>query len=540
MVIQTGTSRAGKLFLVVLSLLIGSGIQAASYCLEFGDSCDAFVTVHYSQDFDFHGPFTVECWFTVAGHLKGDHVALVSTFGADQKSGIGWQIGLFQPESEALPTKAIGAYFDDFPALYAPFDPVKNHWYHLALTYNGSMVRLFLDGEMIQELDAVIRPHQSNEALTLGGQCAAFRNRNLNGRLDEVRISSICRYTEDFIPKDFHDLNNNTVALWHFDEGRGDTVYDEGPHGHHGIIHRAQWIKLSGDELRPFQHIQSSLLAQRNFLLVGILITLALAGIWFVVFRKRLHASASATENQNHLKQTSSWVFLAQRMTHQIKTPLSTILMSLERIQQIYQKKLPPEDCQKADAYVEGATTEIKRLIDSSRAFMQFLKIEAPAFELTDLSSFLDQFLQKYKMRISPEVSLETDFQLDLHVNLDTTLMNMVLENLLDNALKAIDGKGIIRLSAYGSEEVSPSDQQINGKAFIEIEDTGRGMSAELVAKVFQPYTSNQAEGTGLGLFIVRRIVEDHQARIRIISREGLGTKVILELNRMAQGKCLG
>jgi signal transduction histidine kinase len=185
---------------------------------------------------------------------------------------------------------------------------------------------------------------------------------------------------------------------------------------------------------------------------------------------------------------------------------------------------------------VEGATTEIKRLIDSSRAFMQFLKIEAPAFEVTNLSRFLDQFLQKYKMRINSEVSLETDFQPDLLVSLDATLMNVVMENLLDNALKAMEGKGIIRMSAYGSEEVSPTDQQINGKAFLEIEDTGRGMSAELVARVFQPYTSNRADGTGLGLFVVRRIIEDHHADIRITSREELGTKVILEFAAVSPG----
>jgi signal transduction histidine kinase len=62
-------------------------------------------------------------------------------------------------------------------------------------------------------------------------------------------------------------------------------------------------------------------------------------------------------------------------------------------------------------------------------------------------------------------------------------------------------------------------------------------MTPELVAKLFQPYTSNRTEGTGLGLFVVRRIIEDHHAEIRITSREGLGTKVILEFNALSPGE---
>jgi signal transduction histidine kinase len=506
--------------------------QGASYCLSFGPGCNSYVTVPYSPDFDFQGPFTIECWFTVDKVFKNDHIPLISNFAPDPTSGIGWQIGLFKPESANLPTHIIAAYYDDIEALEAPFDPMMGKWYHLAFTYDGAVVRLFLNGNLAQRVSCTLKSHQSQQRLTIGGQSGDWWNRNLNGMIDEVRISSNCRYSEDFMPRDLFDLNNETIALWHFDEGKGDIVYDEGPGQHHGKIHGAKWVKLSDGESNQFQHLPSPIKAQRNYLIIAFTALLFLFGVTLAyLIRKCKTVPAVATSQNNHQKQTASWVFLAQRMTHQIKTPLSTILMSLERIQQEYQKRLKPEESQRADNYVEGATQEIKRLIDSSRAFMQFLKMEQPAFEIVEVSRFLDQFLRSYKLRISPEVTLETDFQPGFNVRMDTNLMNVVMENLLDNSLKAIDGGGILRISAYSAEELSPEGEQVNGKVIIEVEDTGRGMSPQLIEKVFQPYSTGTPESTGLGLFVVRRIIEDHQGKIGIKSREGIGTKVTMEFN---------
>ncbi|MCX6639088.1 MAG: ATP-binding protein [bacterium] len=504
--------------------------HAASCCLSFGPECDAYVTVPYSPDFDLPGPFTIECWFTVHGPHENDQPKLLSTLTAfhDNTDG-GWAIGLNEPFSEQLPTRIIG---NGCPA---PFSPILDRWYHLALTCDGKYHRLFLDGKLVNEIPEEAHVVSVHQPLTIGGQNGSYMNRNLNGMIDEVRISRCCRYTDNFIPKDFFDNNRQTIALWHFDEGKGDKIYDESAGQHHGTIHKAKWVKLSDGESNSYKHIPSPVKTQRNyFLAAAILLLLTSAGLSILYWKKTLLQIQPASDD-NHSKQTASWVFLAQRMTHQIKTPLSTILMCLERIQQEYQSKLPPEAEKRADNYVDGAIREIKRLIDSSRAFLQFLKIEAPTFSLTSLSEFLDRFLQSYKIRLPEEITLTTDFQPDLSVKMDPTLMQVVLENLFDNAIKAMDGKGILGLTTFGAEELSTENQQVIYQAIIEVEDSGKGMSPEMIEKVFQPYVSKSPEGTGLGLFVVRRIIEDHHGQIHIKSREGIGTKITIILPAVKQ-----
>lgn len=517
---------------------VANAARAKSYGLRFGPECDDYVTIPPSPDFNFSGPFTVECWFTVHGPHVNDHIPIVSKLPASADTPTGWALKIVEPFSEQLANSVRGHVGYDF-ILNASFSPKSDEWYHLAMSYDGRFGRLFLNGQMLDVRESAPGAPSNEEPLTIGGQNGSFWNRNLNGMIDEVRISDICRYTENFVPLDYFDNSPNTIALWHFDEGRGDTVYDEGPCLHHGIIHGAQWVLLSDDENRHFPHLKSPISAQAKILLLAFIPMLLLMSFLAVVFWRRSHMVAPAV-NQAGGEKASSWIFLAQRMAHQIKTPLSTILMSLERIQQEYHKKLTPEESGRADVYVEGATKEIHRLIDSSRAFLQFLKIEAPSFSVIEIAAFLEQFLQLYRQRISDSIALKTDFQSNLYVKMDSTLMNVALENLLDNALKAVAGEGIIRLAAYGAEEMSPEGRQVNEKAIIEIEDSGRGMSPDLIERVFQAYNSSTAEGTGLGLFIVRRIVEDHQGRISIKSREGVGTKVTMEFSTVSVGETHG
>jgi hypothetical protein len=65
-----------------------------------------------------------------------------------------------------------------------------------------------------------------------------------HGTIDEVRLSAVARYTQDFKPKDPLDLDQHTAALYHFDEGRGEVLHDSSGNNHHGKIIGAKWVPL--------------------------------------------------------------------------------------------------------------------------------------------------------------------------------------------------------------------------------------------------------------------------------------------------------
>jgi len=94
--------------------------------------------------------------------------------------------------------------------------------------------------------------------------------------------------------------------------------------------------------------------------------------------------------------------------------------------------------------------------------------------------------------------------------------LRSVFTNLLINSLEAIDGEG-------GTVSVNLIAEE-SDRARVEISDTGRGIPADDIAKVFEPYYSTKETGTGLGLAIVKKAVDDHGGSISVTSKEGSGT----------------
>jgi signal transduction histidine kinase len=124
----------------------------------------------------------------------------------------------------------------------------------------------------------------------------------------------------------------------------------------------------------------------------------------------------------------------------------------------------------------------------------------------------------------SIEIALHKDPTLP-EVEHDSDQIHQVLLNLLLNALQAIDanGKITVTLSATGTTAV------------VEVADNGRGIAPDHLPNIFRPFYTTKGDGTGLGLSLARRIVEDHQGRIDVSSTLGKGTTftVVLPLKRV-------
>jgi signal transduction histidine kinase len=204
------------------------------------------------------------------------------------------------------------------------------------------------------------------------------------------------------------------------------------------------------------------------------------------------------------------------------------------------------ERVKKYVGYVKDEVTRLKKMTD---AFMRFTKLDPPALEPKNVNELVRKVVAKYDGALAKGISLELslDEQLPL-VALDEEGIANVLDIVFENAVEAMtcgsdtetrrhgDTGRVLRIRTAGGTDTETrrrGDAEISGGSHvrIEVEDTGMGISQKYLDKVFDPYfTYGKADGTGLGLALARKIVEDHKGRMDIHSTEGTGTTVSIVL----------
>lgn len=135
-----------------------------------------------------------------------------------------------------------------------------------------------------------------------------------------------------------------------------------------------------------------------------------------------------------------------------------------------------------------------------------------------DVAAILAQLADNYK-DIKRDIELDTKFETDLFVEADAVQLKRAFENILTNALDAIEGAGRILISAAKNDDL----------VTVRFEDTGVGIPAPILDKVFQPHFTTKDQGSGLGLGNVRAIVQDFGGSINVASEPGQGTTFTIE-----------
>jgi signal transduction histidine kinase len=220
-----------------------------------------------------------------------------------------------------------------------------------------------------------------------------------------------------------------------------------------------------------------------------------------------------ALTTRHRSMQDQLWAGMAKETAHQLGTPISALQGWLEMM-----KESPPDARMLVE--MEKDVNRLKLVSD------RFSKIgSTPHLEENDLVQVLNNVVEYVKKRAPGKVhfSIETGGINELKVRLSAPLFEWVVENLLKNALDAMDGKGDIRviLSQQGQEVI------------VDIADTGKGISAANIRKVFNPGFTTKKRGWGLGLTLSRRIIEQyHSGQLFVKSAEtGKGTtfRIILK-----------
>ena len=229
-------------------------------------------------------------------------------------------------------------------------------------------------------------------------------------------------------------------------------------------------------------------------------------------------------ENRRKLLQAervAAWRDIARRIAHEIKNPLTPIRLSIFRLK----RNLNTEDEKYTKLFGECSDTivaEIENLRNLADEFSKFAKMPEPKFEPCDLNEVVQDTLSLYE-NLPNAISMDMQLAPDLpQANLDRGQIKQVLHNLIKNAIEAMpDGGNLQVITGLDDDMVS-----------IEISDTGCGMSEEVKAKLFTPYFTTKQKGTGLGMAIVQRIIEQHDSEIAVESQKGVGTTVRILLKK--------
>jgi signal transduction histidine kinase len=213
---------------------------------------------------------------------------------------------------------------------------------------------------------------------------------------------------------------------------------------------------------------------------------------------------------------------LATGLAHEIRNPLAGIAGVIE----IIGRDLPSTS--PARSVVKDVRQEIARINHIVTDLLQTARPHPPTVRKSDLNTTVEHAVMLGRQQAvakSIEISLRKDPTLP-EVEHDSDQIHQVLLNLLLNALQAIDVNGRIA--------VTVKTQGTN--AIVEVSDNGRGIAPNHLPNIFRPFYTTKGDGTGLGLSLARRIVEDHQGRIDVTSAVGRGTTfaVVLPLQRTA------
>jgi two-component system sensor histidine kinase PilS (NtrC family) len=223
-------------------------------------------------------------------------------------------------------------------------------------------------------------------------------------------------------------------------------------------------------------------------------------------------------EIENKLKQKEHFALIGEMsagIAHEIRNPLASISGSVQFLSK--ELKLETEYQHLMDIIVK----ESSRLSNSIEGFLDYARMTPLKETSFDLSHLINDVTHLVSLN-HPEVKIIKKYSEGNTIYADAKKINQVVWNLINNSMKALNNKGTIEINIYRNE---------NG-LYLSIKDNGIGIESGKLEKIFVPFHSNFTSGIGLGMSIVKRIIDEHNFDIRINSEKNIGTEVIICFNK--------
>lgn len=250
-----------------------------------------------------------------------------------------------------------------------------------------------------------------------------------------------------------------------------------------------------------------------------------------------------------------AWGEVARRLAHEIKNPLTPIQLAAERLQMKLGGTLPPEHADvlaRGVATIVGQVAAMKRMVDD---FRDYARVPPAQLAPLDLNALIEEVAALYGVErgrgaMGGGVQIELDLGADVPpIEGDATQLRQVIHNLIVNAQDALSSAGrtgggrivvrtaLVKLPPRRGERAA-GDTAGASAVRLSVEDDGPGFPANILRRAFEPYVTTKPSGTGLGLAMVKKIVDEHGARVELVNRgtgSAGGATVIIVFRRLAR-----
>ena len=213
-------------------------------------------------------------------------------------------------------------------------------------------------------------------------------------------------------------------------------------------------------------------------------------------------------------QRSAAWSEVARRLAHEIKNPLTPIQLSAERLQHKLESKLEGADQAMLIRSVATIVNQVQSMKQLVNEFRDYARLPSATLKALDLNELVTDVLSLYaEDQERGRLRAELDPAPPL-ISGDATQLRQVIHNLVQNSLDAVhdrsDGQVLVRTRQAYTEAGAPLALRL------QIIDNGHGFAEKVLKRAFEPYVTTKTKGTGLGLAVVKKIADEHGARIRL------------------------
>ncbi|WP_455201529.1 ATP-binding protein [Kaarinaea lacus] len=228
----------------------------------------------------------------------------------------------------------------------------------------------------------------------------------------------------------------------------------------------------------------------------------------------------------------AAWGEVARRLAHEIKNPLTPIQLSAERLRRKYLTRMKPEDAEVLDRSTHTIVEQVESMKEMVKAFSEYARVPQLQLQSLDIENLVNEVLDLYRDDES-DIKFAVDIHSDIpHVEADPGRIRQLLHNLIKNAIESTRKGKNAKILISAEHVVSATQDMIE----LRVTDNGPGIPENLMDNMFEPYTSTKTKGGGLGLAVVKRIVEEHSGIVFAENRHEGGACIVVRLPVSSHG----
>jgi len=221
-----------------------------------------------------------------------------------------------------------------------------------------------------------------------------------------------------------------------------------------------------------------------------------------------------------------AWENVARKLAHEIKNPLTPIQLTIDRLKNKYSKMINSSDKDNFDDYLKTIIKQIKQIENLVNEFSDFARMPKPIFKNNDLINIINENI-KLLNKIDLTIDINFEYKKEkIMFNCDSEQISRVFFNLIKNSIESIQEKHFKNPDFAKKIDIVI----INKSDYIEIiiTDNGTGFSEKNLKNILKPYFTTKSKGSGLGLSIVNKIINDHEGTIKF-TQQKVGAKTIVK-----------